>query len=1187
MFVTQKLRSSFLLITLLFFGHSLLAQDFLRIKGTVLEEGTNEIIPFVTVQIKGEALGTITEEDGKFAVRIPKIYAQDTLIFSCVGYLKKEVLVADLKEDFDNEIVLEVFVAELDEVTVERGRERDPVKVLKKALRKIKSNYPKKTFTFDAYYRERIVENGVTVKFADAATTFQQSGYDGKRFRQGIGGNSIVINFRTGQGLGLLTGGGLFGIGAWGERLHDHFGHRTHKDDRVKIYDSRASLNLSKENMEANIEGGPLSTLSKDLVRYIAHFMNKKEFKKYKYELFELPDDDGNWFYVVRFKPVKPPSTLEKIRAMQEKNKRISRTDILSGAIYIDQDSYAITRISYSVEQDYRRHICNLQEHNIKHYGYAVDVSYRQVGKRWQIDKIKRVDEFIFKDTIKQITTPYATITEINALDKPASLRDIPIRESFANLDANFLYDYPLEYNKPFWDDYEQKVPIAQLDAQLRSDMEENQTLEKQFAMKHLRDESLAAPVADVEPHTTDFHGTVLTDNYHWLKDPDKPKQNERVMDYLKAENEYAANYFIPLRKSQRQFANTLFNQQDQESKSEPTKRYGYWYWSKYEEDNDYRTIYRKKDEEGAEEEVLFDLTALADSLQYFSLGFYSVSPDNQYMAYAIDTVGRQDYTTYIKELATGTQLADSLKGAGGFLWAEDSKGFFYTQVDKKRNRSYAVTFHELGTDFATDTTYLQSQQLSENVGMGKSKSKEFVYLYSSTNNSGAMYISRNKQPYNFKLVREAVPDERYGLRHVGPYFYISTNQDAPNFKLMKTDTANFTREHWQEVMPASEEVMLLGYEVFENYLVTHKMEQMKERIEIFDLGTAEVTLAPGFANRDHYTMALGRNEFDSDSLIYYVSAPNAKTSKVSLHLGTREKKWKQVDKSNTFFVSLYQSKLIWAEARDGRKIPITLVSTARKDKYLANKPVLVDAYGAYGIGGNLGYDPSLLPLLTRGFVYAYVHVRGGDDLGRQWYDDGKMMNKQNSFNDLIDAVEYMKANGYGDANKFFGTGGSAGGLLFGAVVNERPDLFAGVMLDVPFVDVINTMSDESLPLTSGEFQEWGNPQIKEEFEYILKYSPYENVKAQDYPRMAFYGGINDKNVGYWEPAKMVAKLRAMKTDDHILILNTGMNAGHGAGSGRMASINLLAYKYALLMEWLKEVTDELVEKQAISAQGK
>ena len=817
---------------------------------------------------------------------------------------------------------------------------------------------------------------------------------------------------------------------------------------------------------------------------------------------------------------------------------------------------------------------------NIKHYGYEVDVKYKRVNDRWQIDKIKRIDEFIFKDTIKDLTTPYSTVTEILTSDQASALSDVKANDNFANVDANYLHGYPLEYNPEFWAAYEEKMSVATLSTALREDMEAETPLEEQFKLIHTRDESMLPPVAEKEPVITNWHGTRLTDDYQWLKDPKAPKSNPRVMEYLKAENDYAKNYFIPLRKTERQITSELFNSIDREAKSDPVKSYGYWYWSKYLPDADYPTIYRKKDEKDAKDEVLFDLPQLADSLNYFSLGFYSVSPNNKYIAYSIDTVGRQSYMTYIKDMETGTFLVDSIKDAGNFLWAEDSQGYFHTKIDKKRNRAYAVLFHELNTPFDEDSTYLKSDDVTTNVGIGKTRSKEFLMISVSGNNTGETYISRYKFPYEFKLIKEAEPDRYYGFNHVKDKFYISTNIGAPNGRLMVTDTAHTGFEHWKEVVSGSDEEVLMGTRVFEDYLVVHSMKNLKERIEIRDLNSGKVRVLKGPRADQNRTLSLGRNKFESDTLHYYVSAPNYPTHKVSYHLGTGKSKVILKDKGGPFLDALYRTKILWADARDGTKIPITILYMGGKEKYLKTRSVLVEGYGAYGAGGNLGFNPGITPIVNRGVIYANVHVRGGGELGDQWYKAGKMKNKMNSFTDFIDATEYLKANGIGDPGQFYASGGSAGGLLMGVVINMRPDLFQGVFLDVPFVDVINTMADESLPLTAGEYQEWGNPNKRKEFKYIAQYSPYENVKAQNYPRLAFYTGINDKNVGYWEPAKMVAKLREMKTDDNILLLNIGMNAGHGAGSGRMAGIRLQAYKYTLMLEWIAEVRQRRPEER-------
>lgn len=1162
------------------------SQDFLRFKGKVVEEGSNALVPFVTVQIKGVALGTITEEDGSFAVKIPIKYKSDTLVFSSVGFEKLEYAISNLQQDSDNLIVLKQSVVELEEVTVTRGKRKKPLKLLKAAIAKIPENYPTQNFTFDAYYRERIIENGGTIKFADAATTFQQGPYIGEAKSKRKAFKSYIRNFSSSR-QGIVIGGqvGMFSFIPAGERLHDHFSQYTSGLDRVKIHDARASLNLTREKLTANIEGGPLSTLNKDIVHNLGLFMYKRKFGKYVYELVESPDENGNWYYVVKFSPRKAPETLEKIRARRAKDKITSRTHILSGSIWIDQESLAIKRTKYRVERDYRRHICNLQEQNIKHYGYEVETNYQQVGERWQLADMTRIDEFIFKDTIANTTTPYSTITEIFVTNPQSDLKEVPGRENFLNVQSNSLYEFPLEYNPEFWEKYQSDVGIAVISDDIRKDMETVNLMEEQFSLKHLRNDSLPAPVAPVITTTVRLHGESLKDDYSWMKDTRSPRTNGQIMDYLIEENQYADNYFIPLRKTEREVLNKLYRHIDQESESEPTKSNGYWYWSKYEGDNDYRTIYRKKDKEGAKEEVLWDLQALAEEKDYFNLDFYLISPDNRYMAYAIDTTGQQNPMTYVKDLKSGSILADSLRNTGSFLWTDDSNGFFYSNIDEKTNRSYEIKYHRLGDKLERDSTWFSTKEAGANLGIWRSESKEFLYVNSSVDGSDQVWLARNKAPFNFQIVREREKGVRYGLSHVKSQFYISTNKDAPNMKLMSTDTASVSFENWREVVPASTEVVLSDFAIFDNFLVTLKKEQMKKRIEVTNLLNSRTYVIQEKKVGDVYDLSLGSNiDKSSDTLRYFVSAPDYKTHKVAYHMGTRKSVRKPAQKLNQEFslMKYYNTKLVWADARDGTKIPVSLVFYGKNEKFITRRPLYVEAYGAYGISSSLGFDKSKLILLEGGFSYAYVHVRGGGDLGEQWYEQGKMENKMNSFTDLIDAVEYLTSNGYGDPNRVFAGGGSAGGLLMGGVVNQRPDLFQGVLLDVPFVDVINTMLDESLPLTVGEFTEWGNPKKKAEFRNILTYSPYENVKAQNYPRMAYYAGLNDKNVGYWEAAKMVARLRANKLDDNILLLRTNFSAGHGPSSGRTAAYGFIAYKYALLFEWLREVNQDLHREKLV-----
>jgi protease II len=1156
--------------TLLFFVQSLLySQDLIRLKGVVVEKESKELIPFVTVRLKGVALGTITEEDGHFAIKIPIAYAKDTLVFSSVGFIHKEMPVAFLKEGIENRIILDQYVAQLEEVIVQRGRERDPLKILKKALRRIDNNYPQNTFYFDAYYRERIEENGAAIKFADASTTFQQSGYDGKRFRQGMGFSGI-------GSVGLFSSSFILSTNA-GERLHDHFGHNTSWQDRVKVHDSRSSLNLTKEGLQANIEGGPLALLSKDLVRYISYITDKKQFKNYEFELLELPDENGDWDFVVRFFPAKKPASLEGIMADQAKNKRISRTDILSGSIYIDQESYAIKKMSYGVEQDYRRHICNLQEMNIKHYGYNVDVDYMKVGKRWQVEKIKKVDQFIVKDTVKQTTTPYSTVSELFVTDYGIKKGTINRLESFSNSDFNALYEHSVEFNKDFWEEYERNNPIAQIEQSIRKDMEGENKLEQQFILKHIRDPAIAAPIAMVRSETIELHGETLKDDYAWLKDTKEPKSNKEVMDYLAAENAFAQNYFIDLKKMDRTITKELVVLTEDNEPSEPIEKNGYLYWSQYEGDNEYSTIYRKSTQEGAKEELLFDQTAMADSSEYFKLGFYSVSPDNRYLAYSVDTVGRNVFTTLIKEFETGEYLKDSISRVTNFLWSKEVEGYFYIRLEKNTDRPYQLFFHEIGEPFSNDVTYFTEKDPAFRISLSRSSTGDYLILNTSSNNSNALYITRDIRVPEFQLVKKAVPNQTYNFNNQGDSFYIMTNIEAPDKRLMRTDTASFQFDNWEELLAERNGVQLMDYEVYNDYLIFHKKEKMMERIEVLDRSsqkTYTIKENPG----EVFTMGLGKKK-DPDSLIYYVSAPDLPTTRVSYHLRTNKSQRKRLVDPKFALNFLIKTKLLWAEGRDGTNIPISMVFFGTKDKYIQKRSFLIQTYGAYGIQGDLSYNESMAPLLIRGLVYAYIHVRGGSELGSDWYESGRKMNKQNSMNDFIDGVDFLVREGYANKDLVYANSGSAGGLLLASVVNQRPDLLQGVFLDVPFVDPINTMLDEKLPLTSGEFSEWGNPKNKNEFKYMLEYSPYENVKPQSYPNMSFGTSLNDPKVGYWEAAKLVAKIRANRVNDNALLLRTSMSGGHSGPSGKMAAIRSLSYMYSLLFYWQDQKRIELINR--------
>ncbi len=516
------------------------AQEVKRLKGHLVETRTGKSIPYVTVRIKGVPLGTITDLNGQFAIRLPAKYFTSKLIFSSVGYVAKEISVTDLKENYDNRIELIEDVRELASVTVSTDKRVGALEILKRAIKKIPDNYQNQQNTFNAYYRERITENGAVIKYADAAVTFDQSGYDGKKFDLEAMGS--FGGWKSARRAGPWLGG-YVGIGSVGERLHDHFRHRTYDADRVKIIESRVSLNHTRENFMANIEGGPLATLSKDLVKYVTHFMDKRNFGKYEYELLEVPDEFGEWFYIIKFKPKRAPK--EVVESYQIGGLG-NRTQILTGEVHIEPDSYVIKKMNYHVSNEYRGHICSLGLMEIVHYGYQVNVDYAEQGGKWQMNSIKRQDEFLFQDTVTQKTTPYMAISEILVTDQPSSIEVVSEVENFANKGFNSLQDYTADYNQKFWNDYEKQVSLARLNDSLIQDMEAKIPLNQQFLMRRARNKNRKLPEASSRPTKIDEWGISVVDNYHWLKkealaDPD-------ARDYFTEESDYAHHYFLPLK---------------------------------------------------------------------------------------------------------------------------------------------------------------------------------------------------------------------------------------------------------------------------------------------------------------------------------------------------------------------------------------------------------------------------------------------------------------------------------------------------------------------------------------------------------------------------------------------------------------------------------------------------------------
>jgi oligopeptidase B len=682
------------------------------------------------------------------------------------------------------------------------------------------------------------------------------------------------------------------------------------------------------------------------------------------------------------------------------------------------------------------------------------------------------------------------------------------------------------------------------------------------------------APDAAQKPHTTDIHGLQLQDDYFWMRLSDEQKaakesdaQTTEVVDYLKAENAYTKEAMAPTEGLQEKIYEEIVGRIKKDDESVPVLDKGYWYYSRYEEGKEYPYSCRKKGSMEAAEEVMLDQPAMAEGHNYFAIGGRSVSPDNNLLVYGVDTVSRRQYTLYIRDLATGEEFADRIpETTGGATWANDNKTLFYTKKDPLTLRSSQVYRHVLGTDVSEDVLVYEEKDETFSCGIGKTKSEAYLMIASyATVSTEYRFLDANDPNGAWKVLQPRERDLEYSVSHYGDDFYIVTNRNAKNFKLVKTSTKATTYEHWEDVLGHRDDVLLEGVEIFNHWLVVDERKNGLTQIRLIRWDGSEDKYIP--FNDPAYSAGVGANpDFNASRLRYGYTSMTTPSSVLEYDFDSGEiTQLKQQEVlGGTFDPANYVSERLMVEARDGAMVPVSIVYRKGTQRNGEN-PLLLYAYGSYGASMDAGFSVARLSLLDRGFVYAMAHIRGGSEMGRHWYEDGKLFNKMNTFNDYIDCGQAMVDEKFTSHDHMYAMGGSAGGLLMGAVMNMAPSLFNGVIAAVPFVDVINTMLDESIPLTTGEFDEWGNPKDKAYFDYIMKYSPYDNVIAQDYPHTLVTTGYWDSQVQYWEPAKWMAKLRDVKTDDHLLIMDCNMETGHGGASGRFERIKEVALEYAFM----------------------
>ena len=681
------------------------------------------------------------------------------------------------------------------------------------------------------------------------------------------------------------------------------------------------------------------------------------------------------------------------------------------------------------------------------------------------------------------------------------------------------------------------------------------------------------APVAAQEAKTLSIHGDDRVDNYYWMKLTDAQKNAEqpdahtqRVLDYLNAENDYREDVMAPLKPLQEKLYEEIVGRIKQTDMSVPFRDNGYFYFSRYEEGKEYPIYGRKNGSLDAAEEIMLDVNELAKDYAYYQVGGTSVSPNNRLLAYGVDTLSRRIYTLKFKDLETGEMLTDEIPNTGGSaVWANDNRTVFYPVKDETL-RTFKIFKHRLGTPTSEDEEVYHEADETFGTFVYKSKSKEYIIIGSyQTLSSEYRVLDADDPDGEFRIIQPRERKLEYDIAHYGEHFYIRTNLDAKNFRLMRTPVNATGKENWTEVVPHRDDVLLEGMDIFKDYLVLSERQGGITRLRVMPWEGEEHYIEMPEAAYLAYTSA--NREFDTDILRYGYTSLTTPNSVYDYNMQTRERELlKEQEVIGDFDKNNYTSERILVPARDGTEVPVSIVYRKGTPKD-GTAPLLLYGYGSYGASMDPYFSSVRLSLLDRGFIYAIAHIRGGQELGRAWYEDGKLLNKKNTFTDFIDVGEWMVANNYTSKDNLFGMGGSAGGLLMGAVVNMRPDLWRGVIAAVPFVDVITTMLDETIPLTTGEYDEWGNPNDAKYYEYIKSYSPYDQVRAQNYPPMLVTTGLHDSQVQYWEPAKWVAKLRELKTDQHPLLLYTNMDTGHGGASGRFERYRETAMEYAFLLD--------------------
>ncbi|MEM6735311.1 MAG: prolyl oligopeptidase family serine peptidase [Bacteroidota bacterium] len=1130
------------------------------IRGKVVDQKNRYPLPFAAIRIKGSGSGVVSNEVGEFRLSLKDIHTTDTLQISFIGFYNQEVPISAFGVK-PLEIVMIENIVTLAEVEI---KPIDPLDVMREALSKIKLNYNTEPFGYDAYYREIVKVDSSFVKYADAATYIYNYGYTQRD---------------SNQVLHPLTN--TYGILPFPEASAHLFGQVANK--QVRIVEARASDNLQTirggmgiyDFEQFNISNGIQKALGCDYVKTPIQFLDQNKWRFYEFELEDYVNYNDERVYVISFKP---------------KRKNIKKA-LVSGKVYIDIESSAI--VSYEIEipetlQPKFKKVSWIKfvgtipkkfradhggkatiRRTMSDYNHRIKVEFQKYNGKWYLFAVRNSAQYqnygsiledIWFETTRELIVNRILTNDVNTIAK---------RNRF----SGHLFNYPTSYAPEFWNTYNSVLPSGIFKKALK-DLERDKSLEEQFKGRVTKDTTLLPPVPRKISTEKTIHSVTLTDNYQWLQDP----YDDEVQEHIRLENAYTHNYMIPLEKLRRDLFYEMVERVKKNDASVPVKIDDYYYYGRFVDTLSYPIYCRKHRSLNAKEEIVHDVNKLAKGYDYYSFTPSNPNPDHTIYPYYENLDGGFESKLKLKNLKEGTLLPDSLLHVNDLVWFEHGGAFLYTKQDAESKRSYQVYLHHLGTSQLSDELVYEEKDPTFSVNLGKSKSDKYLFIYASSKDENEVYlIDASTSNIRKTLFYERQKGHMYHMTHVGKSFYIASNLDAPNYQLFKTPDDKLDRENWDLIIPYQQDALLTNFQVFDQYLVIANKRNAQDYLKILDLKTGKIRNL-SFKKHPHVVSLMSNPNAKSRSFKFEYEDPLTPPITYEYNFESGLKTIiKEPKIQGAYDKKEYKIDRIFVTAHDGAEIPVTLIykkgalrPTVRKvngNKTLGKRKLYLTSYGAYGISSDPYFSYARLSLLDRRVIYAIAHVRGGTDKGETWYQDGKLLNKKNTFKDFISVAEHLIEKDYVEKGRIVASGGSAGGLLVGTVVNERPELFQAAILNMPFLDVVNTMLDESLPLTTGEYKEWGDPSKKEYFDYMLSYAPYENVKRQDYPNIFLTCAINDDNVPYWETVKMAAKLREFKTNHNEILLRVNTTGGHTGGSKRFDGFQELSVEYAYILD--------------------